>query len=285
MTFTPAAALNAVLLGYQAVTGPGTATVANVNNIIKAVLAGGSLSGTGSVGTIPAGLAISGPSTGAVTTVNPGANGSGIGMGILQTTGDVTWGASTKFNVDLGDASNTHPAPLPGADYDQLDVNGNVTLGSGNAGALLSGTYGSNIQIGDTFTILQATGTITGNFTEMINGVQTGIGVGAGFATDSFFIGGYKFTVQYNTHSVVLTRALINSTLTIAPTTNPMYGLDPGYTATITPELGARCLPPPASPPPSPSRWTALGRIRRRLPSTPAGRPAPSRRRFRMACG
>ncbi len=184
-----------------------------------------------------------------VGTVNPGDNGTSV-PGTLQTTGNAAWTPSTQFWVDLTNTSNTHPTPIIGADYDTYFVNGNVNLGSGNnanstssnVGTLLTGTVGANIHVGDSFTILQvpSTDTITGNFTEMIHGVQVGIGPeSAGFATDSLFIGLNKFYVTYFAHSVVLTRALINDTVIVTPIANPVYGQNVTYTATVVPELGA----------------------------------------------
>lgn len=156
--------------------------------------------------------------------------------------------ANYAAGVNTGYVSEFAPIPVTGANYDQLFVNGNVNLGSGynpnttasNLGALLTGTVGANIAVGDSFTILQATGSITGNFTEIINGVQVGIGPeSAGFATDSLFIGENKFYVTYYAHSVVLTRALISDTVIVTPIANPVYGQNVTYTATVVPELGA----------------------------------------------
>ena len=185
-----------------------------------------------------------------VGTVNPGANGQPLAPGAVQTTGNAAWTSTTQFSVDLTNTSNNHPTPVIGSDYDTVFINGNVNLGSGNnanttssnLGTLLTGSVGANIEVGDSFTILQvpATDTITGNFTEMIHGVQVGIGPqSAGFATDSLFIGLNKFYVTYNAHSVVLTRALINDTVIVTPITNPAYGQNVTYTATVVPELGA----------------------------------------------
>src|ERR1043165_3763610 len=171
-------------------------------------------------------------------------NGIATNTGILQTSGNVTWDNKTTFNVNLTNTSGTHPSPIAGMDYDQLVVNGNVNLDNGGAlGALLTGTAAANIQVvpvGDKFTIIQATGTITGNLSGMIGATQTKI-----LQDGSVFFNGTKFTVHYNTSSVVLTRALVNSTVTLSatPGTTTLYGQDVVDTATITPEPGAPAIP------------------------------------------
>ena len=99
--------------------------------------------------------------------------------------------------------------------------------GGNNGGAFLSGTVTANVNVGDSFTIIETTGTITGVFQEP-------------FANNTVFIDGDKFTVAYNAQSVVLTRTINSTTLTVASSANPaVYGQDVRFTATLTGEPGA----------------------------------------------
>ena len=218
--------------------GPGTITVARVTTVDNIRLngtgaSGASLSGTGTIGSITM-------QTGSATgTINPGDNGPPAGVGILDTTGDVTLNRNSTFFVDL---KNTNPgsAPVPGIDHDQLSVNGNVILGSGAGtgaqNALLTGSPGPGIQILDQFTIVQATGTITGLFDGIIEGVRNPIVDGG-----TVFLNGQKFTVSYFTQSVVLTRQLaVFTSFTMTADNNPsVYGQEVTYTVTADPEPGA----------------------------------------------
>ena len=113
----------------------------------------------------------------------------------------------------------------PGADYDQLDVNGTVALGNA---LLTGGPVGAGVVNGNTFTILQATGAITG-FLYGNNGTNPDAQIPGGGLV---YFGGYSFTVQYLTNSVVLTVAVNPPTVTaISPTSGPSTG---GTTVTIT---------------------------------------------------
>src|SRR6185312_4910119 len=150
--------------------------------------------------------------------------------GIL-TTGDTTFGPNTTFFVNL--SSSAHPTPVAGSDYDQLQVNGNITL----SGAKLDGLVNaSTVQIGDSFTIIQTTGTITGKFAE------------ATAPNGSFvvFIGGQKFNVVYNANSVVLTKIQASVTgLTVGASPFPVATLNQPVTvtATMAVEPGAGTIP------------------------------------------
>ena len=81
------------------------------------VLNGGTLSGTGTVVAITQGATAG--------TVHPGDNGLGT-PGVLNSASGVTLGTGTTFFVDL--AHTSAGAPMAGADYDQLNVTGNVNL-------------------------------------------------------------------------------------------------------------------------------------------------------------
>src|SRR5262249_27219533 len=152
-------------------------TGASINNVS---LAGGSISGKGTVGTITM------LNSSVVGTVNPGYNGTSTPFGILNSQ-DVTWNSNTTFFVDLRN-SNAPGTPAVGTDYDQLNVTGAVNLGD----ALLAGSPGANIQVGDTFTIMQSTGNITGSLDGIIGSTRAAI------AQDgTVFLNGQKFTVHY----------------------------------------------------------------------------------------
>ena len=224
--------LNAV----ETYTGPTTINAGDVQvdasaAIQNVVLNGGSVSGQGSVATI------AGPAAGAaIGTINPGINGTTpIVTGVLDT-GSITAGQPTVINVDLNHISPA--APVAGTDYDQLNVAGNVNLGGLGAvpGALLTGTSTLNVQQGDAFTIIQATGTVTGFLSRLVGGVQTPIPNGG-----TVFLSGQKFVVQYTANSAVLTRQLSTATVTItaAPGITSVYGQDVVFTATVVPEAGA----------------------------------------------
>ncbi|HEY7061382.1 MAG TPA: autotransporter-associated beta strand repeat-containing protein [Chloroflexota bacterium] len=122
-------------------------------------LAGGTLSGTGTVGPITA-------QTGG--TVSPGAS-----PGILNT-GSLAFNAATIFVAELNGTT-------PGTGYDQLNVTGTVTLGG-----TLSATIGFAASPGTSFVIVQNDGN---------DPVQGGF---SGLSEGSFFtIGGQDFQISY----------------------------------------------------------------------------------------
>lgn len=104
------------------------------------VLAGGTLSGNGT---------ISGNVNNQAGTVAPGAS-----PGTLTVVGDYTQGASGVLAVEVG-------GTVAGSEYDQLKVIGNVFL-DGNLNTTLFGSY--TPLPGDSYTFIDATGTITGTF-------------------------------------------------------------------------------------------------------------------------
>ncbi len=191
-------------------------------------LSGGTVSGIGTVGSIDNGSAGSAPQG----TINPGDNGASSPIGTLST-GSTNWGPGTTFAVDLSDATLA-----PGVGGDLLDVNGNIILN----GAQLNGTVGPNVNIGDSFVIIQTTGggQVIGKFAEP-------------FSPGVTFIGGQKFTVAYTNSSnnpalpvteVVVTRAKENASIAVVSNINPsVYGQDFFFTATLTPEPGAGNVP------------------------------------------
>ena len=129
-------------------------------------LTGGTLGGTGPVGSIIS------------------ANGSvapGNGAGLLTSAGNVTFNSGTTFRVEIGGVT-------PGTEYDRLQVAGTVNLGAGVT--TLNGTLinGFTPVVGQQFTIIQSTGGITGTFAQ----------------GSSINFGGIDFTITYNANSVVL---------------------------------------------------------------------------------
>ncbi len=183
-------------------------------------LNGGTLDGAGTVGTISGQPPAGAPANG---TVSPGAGGT---SGILHS-GDVTWGANSTFQVDLSDPSNSL-TPTPGTDFNQLLVNGNVTLG----GANLASSFTGSIPINAKFTILQVTGaghTISGTFAQ----------------GNAVFLGGNKFSIDYSDPTkVVVTRVLADTSMKLDLLTLPAsYGQPLSAVATVTPETGAPPIP------------------------------------------
>ena len=91
-------------------------------------------------------------------------------------------------------------------------MTGNINLG----GATLGGSV-ANVAIGDSFTIIQTTGTVSGQ----LSGASTSPVAGGTSATIAY-IGSTKFIVDYFPDHVVLTRALADTTLSL--TANPAKG-------------------------------------------------------------
>jgi autotransporter-associated beta strand protein len=121
------------------------------------VLSGGTLGGTGTVGSI----ATKGG------TVSPG-----TGSGILHVDGNVVLDPSAKFAVALD-------GPAPGTGYGQLSASGSVNLN----GSTLDATLGFSPSA-QTFTIIRSTAPIIGTF--------RGLSEGA-----TLFIGGLLFKITY----------------------------------------------------------------------------------------
>jgi hypothetical protein len=109
---------------------------------------------------------------------------------LLSSTGDVTLTSAATLGVRLNGTG-------AGSDYDQLNVQGAVDLASdGGPGSTLAVSLAYAAAVGDTFTILTATGGITGTF--------QGLAEGAVFSVD-----GLNFQISYQGAggtAVVLTR-------------------------------------------------------------------------------
>ncbi len=181
---------------------------------------GANLSGTGQVGGITIGAAVTGAAN---VTVDPGNNNASPNTGALQSSTNVVWNVNSTYFVDLITTSN-----------DVLNVTGSINLG----GATLTGTAATNIPVApvpQSFTIITFTpGGLSGTFAEP-------------YGLPEVFISGQKFTVTYNNAAgtVVLTRALdLLTGFTITPTANPsIYGQDVTFTAKVTAEPGALMVP------------------------------------------
>ncbi len=112
----------------------------------------------------------------------------------------------------------------PGS-FDVLNVtSGNVDLNN----AFLNGSVGFDANIGDSFTILTTSGNITGTFSQ----------------GNTVFLGGKKFSIAYNDHSVVLTRIAANSTTTLTSSLNPsVFGDIVTFTIIVQTEAGTTTIP------------------------------------------
>src|SRR5262249_8269645 len=138
------------LLGNNTYTGTttvqaGRLVVDGSQGSSNVVLAGGTLDGVGTVGAI---MASGG-------TLSPGGP---QPTGVLTARGNVALASAATFGVRLNGTS-------AGSGYDQLNVTGTVNLNSDlGAGATLALSVGFASAMGDSFTILTATGGITGTF-------------------------------------------------------------------------------------------------------------------------
>ena len=141
----------------------------------SAKFTGGSLYGAGS---IKANTTV-GNTSGAAVTINVGDSGA---AGLLAITGTYTQLATATMNVSIGG--------LTTGTYSELTVSGATSLGGTLTVAIVNGLVLTSADIGDTFTILASTGTLSGSFT---NGTVT--------------VGSDVFTVSYpaGTKTVVLT--------------------------------------------------------------------------------
>jgi autotransporter-associated beta strand protein len=170
------------LLGNNTYTGAttvqaGRLVVDGAQTGSNVVLSGGSLAGRGTVGAITASGAALSPGDPEATSVFTG-------------TGSLGLSSSATFSVRLNGTG-------PGAGYDQFNITGTVNLNSdAGAGSTLAVSVGYAAAVGDAFTILTATGGITGTF--------QGLAEGAVFAAS-----GMNFRISYQGAggtAVVLTR-------------------------------------------------------------------------------
>jgi autotransporter-associated beta strand protein len=164
---------NLTLRGSTVVNGGTLIMDGRMSNSAVTVNASATLRGTGKVG----GLTVNSGGT-----VGPGLT----SPDILDSLGDVALNAGSILNIRLNGTS-------AGLNYDQLRVQGTVTLGG-----TLNVTAGFAAAIGDTFTIIDNDGT------EAVSGMLNGLPEGA-----EFLIGSESFRISYvggTGNDVVLTR-------------------------------------------------------------------------------
>jgi autotransporter-associated beta strand protein len=191
----------------------GTSTInagtLEVDGSVAAVsLVGGTLAGTGTVGAVT-----SDPTKGG--TVFPGNQETGT-PGQL-TSGAETWNSNTTYEVDL--ASTTS--------FNSLSATGNINLGNAN----LAGLAATTIPTWSEFTIIQTTGTITGQFAQ----------------GNILYLGIQKYYVSYGTSSIVLiSMSKYSTSLTISSSANPVdYGQ--AITLTVSATVTGYTTAPPAN--------------------------------------
>jgi len=159
--------------GHNYTQTAGTTTVDGTITATGITATGGSIFGAGAL----KGNTAVGNATGTAATLNVGDSGK---AGLLAITGTYTQLATGTMNVSIGG--------LTTGTYSALSVSGNTSLGGTLTAAIVNGLVLTSGNIGQTFTILTTTGTLTGSFT---NGTVTS-------GTD-------VFTVSYTGNSVVLT--------------------------------------------------------------------------------
>ena len=147
---------------------------ANYNGTSFSVMSGQILQG---VGTVAGTLGID-----AGGTLAPGEIPIGTNPGTL-TTNDVVFTSGATFAIDINGTT-------PGIDYDQLQVNGNVTLGLGVADLILSGTLLPDI--GQTFVIISNNGAnpVNGFFNGLPEGAQIPNFLGSNLTAIISYVGG-----------------------------------------------------------------------------------------------
>jgi hypothetical protein len=151
----------------------GSASFTNPNpNELDVVVDGGTLKGTGQLGTITA-------SSG---DVSPGNS-----PGCLTSNGNVDLGSSSSFDVEIAGTTLC-------TEYDQLISQGTIDLGNAELGLTLLSGYSPSV--GDTFTIIRGT-SISGHFANLADGAE-------------FVSGTTKYRVNYTATTVVLTVTQIN---------------------------------------------------------------------------
>ncbi len=180
-------------------------------------LNGGTVGGSGSVVSI---VPAAGPTGGG--TIQPAENSFTPTTLTTTTTAAQTWNTATTLSLVLNDQST--------GDYSVLALNGNLNIN----GASLGGFAGLGVHLGDTFTVLTTTGTITGAFASY--GKDTN-------GEDIVFVGGQKFDALYTGQQVILTRVQATATVTlsssVASPPGSVYGQGVTFSATVTPETGA----------------------------------------------
>jgi autotransporter-associated beta strand protein len=179
--------MNGVVFGNGGVvkTGAGTLVLTNANTYPGATaINAGTLAVNGtqpdSAITVGGGATLAGTGQTGPVTVNGTLSPGGAAPGILHT-GSILLASGSTYRVRLNGTSQ-------GSGYDATAVNGSVNLGEAN----LTVSLGFGSLVGDQFTILSSTGTISGTFHGLPNG-------------QVFAIGNARFRITYTADSVVLT--------------------------------------------------------------------------------
>jgi autotransporter-associated beta strand protein len=192
--------------GVTTVSG-GTLNVDVPGQIGSVSMNGGTLAGTGTVGTITA-------TNTSGSVVHPGDS---PGPGILSASGNVTFNPSTTFKVTLGGSQ-------PGTGYSQMVVNGNVNLGGASLNVVLANSFSPTAGT-DSFTILQVTGTGNTISSQFAQGTQA-------------VINGIDYSITYSSTTVVLARVVVGTKTTVTSSVNPsVYGQSVTFTATVSPAV------------------------------------------------
>ncbi|MBP3958590.1 Ig-like domain repeat protein [Gemmata sp. G18] len=178
----------------------------DLRNAPVEVRPGATLGGTGTVGS--------------VTVTSGGTLSPGLSPALLSINGDLTFYSST-FVVEANGTTL-------GSGYDSVAVSGIATLNN-SATLVFSPTFSPNV--GATFTILTATGGVTGTFSGL-----------ADLAT--FTIGTRTYQIDYTANSVLVRVLALASTATIQSNTNPsLPGQAVTYTVTIAPAAAGDAVP------------------------------------------
>ncbi|MDB5575345.1 MAG: outer rane adhesin-like protein, partial [Bradyrhizobium sp.] len=179
-TYTGTTTINA---GTLLVDGSITSSITSVNN-------GGTLGGHGT--------------TGAVNVASGGALSPGAGAGLL-TTGDLSLSSGAHFRAEIGGAA-------AGSSYDQVHVNGTVSLGGATLNASVINGF---VPASGSFKIIDNDGN------DQVTGTFAGLAEGS-----SFFAGAVRYAISYHGgdgNDVVLT---------VIPPNNPPVAVDDDDTAT-----------------------------------------------------
>jgi len=203
------------------VAGAGTLTLSNTDSYTGAttVVAGTLLvdgAQSGSVVTVDSGAVLGGigGTVGDVTvsggSISPGSAASGPG---ILNTGNVSFVSGASYNVALD-------GETAGGGYDQTDATGAVDLDA-STGLNVTLSDGFTPAVGDTFTIIQSTGGITGSFASLPEGTV-------------FDAGGQSFRISYANDDVTLT-CVANTSTTASPSlSTSTYGQTVTYTVTVS---------------------------------------------------
>src|SRR5262249_31025033 len=118
----------------------------------------------------------------------------------------------------------------PGSGYDQLVVNGSVDL-TGRPTLDITPLANLMAMNGDTFTIITATGGITGTFDTTPE-------------TTLFFSNGQLYRLNYTANSVVVTRAIFATATTLSSTADqPVFSQQIPYVVTVNTVPGGMIVP------------------------------------------